>query len=922
MGVFGEKHTSLTREQKRQLIHQADTHKLRPTEVCDWVLQTWGLRIARVTVYSILHKQRASLMAGHKDLYQSMQKSLSSSSSSTSASTKSPADQPSSDAQMKRCRKNSQGRITKRSPSASPRTNHRRNSSVSSSSGYQSCSSSPAPTDLTFASTSDSNGSSSHGLSHLALPPSSPCPSCIDASRCSHATPAGSAGSAQPNSSAGGTLGSLGSRTPGSTTTPNTLSSSRSASGAKWEGQLKRVREPASVELDRAMVRFLKSDQAVDANGRRLNDAELQSHALRLAKSIPSAARMRCSFGWLRHFKRRLGVQWAADRLGRYRWIIEMDHEDDNDDRGDGEPSTDAASPPPPPTSEGCSSPSSSTQSSPTPSPVPEGSSPSLFPTAFDDGSLTHVDNSLCAANQTNNNNNNNNAASPSRKRKSGSTAKANQSSSVAHTPSTVTGSWPMLTHLKQESIDHDHHHHHQHAALNQVLYHSNYPTQPLGTSATTVTPAGLHEASQPHEPHASSAGYHNGQQLFASTGSPLTPLDTLPPLVIPNNAHHGSPDISTLGADQLSSTATIKHESIATQVASSSSASSAPTSSSSTSTSTSTTSFGMSVDGGMRKVPTKEEALDMLQSLLLYYEQEHHYTGEQQTLLLPRWIHQQRQIMQQASSDDSRLSWLRAAPPSSLFHPIDFTVALGGGGAGSVTSASTTASSTTAPATSCPSSPLNFLGLPSPAPSVSSGHHQHHSSPSPFQLQQPPHMPMGMHPLAMPLHHQVAPGPGLHTIAPLSPLSPGPHGGPTTPSEAAAAAAAAAAATTASFLSAAASAGLLTMATTATTTASSPSSTLASTAATTTSPLMGGGGSHVSSSTTAVGSAGTNTVATTMTGSPSSSSSSSSSSTSSTSPPSSIPSLASPMEQQMYYLHQQRVAETHQLARMMYSTQ
>ena len=73
MGVFGEKHTSLTREQKRQLIHQADTHKLRPTEVCDWVLATWGLRIARVTVYSILHKQRASLMAGHKDLYQSMQ---------------------------------------------------------------------------------------------------------------------------------------------------------------------------------------------------------------------------------------------------------------------------------------------------------------------------------------------------------------------------------------------------------------------------------------------------------------------------------------------------------------------------------------------------------------------------------------------------------------------------------------------------------------------------------------------------------------------------------------------------------------------------------------------------------------------------------------------------------------------------------
>ncbi|KAF9382910.1 hypothetical protein CPB97_006881, partial [Podila verticillata] len=65
MGVFGEKHTSLTREQKRQLIYQADTQKLRPTEVCAWVMATWGLRIARVTVYSILHKQRASLMEGY-----------------------------------------------------------------------------------------------------------------------------------------------------------------------------------------------------------------------------------------------------------------------------------------------------------------------------------------------------------------------------------------------------------------------------------------------------------------------------------------------------------------------------------------------------------------------------------------------------------------------------------------------------------------------------------------------------------------------------------------------------------------------------------------------------------------------------------------------------------------------------------------
>lgn len=87
MGVFGEKHTSLTREQKRQLIHQADTHKLRPTEVCDWVQATWGLRIARVTVYSILHKQRASLMAGHKDLYQTVQNSLTGLTGSSSTST-------------------------------------------------------------------------------------------------------------------------------------------------------------------------------------------------------------------------------------------------------------------------------------------------------------------------------------------------------------------------------------------------------------------------------------------------------------------------------------------------------------------------------------------------------------------------------------------------------------------------------------------------------------------------------------------------------------------------------------------------------------------------------------------------------------------------------------------------------------------
>ncbi|KAF9146771.1 hypothetical protein BGX30_009553 [Mortierella sp. GBA39] len=244
MGVFGEKHTSLTREQKRQLIHQADTHKLRPTEVCDWVLATWGLRIARVTVYSILHKQRASLMAGHKDLYQSMQNSvqaLQQSSSNASSSSSSTNTYSATEACLER--DPTTRRINKYQTTAA--AGKRARSATSSSAR----SSSMTP-----------------DFSSMPLIPS--------------------------------------------------------GEGARWEGQLKRVREPASVDLDRAMVQFLKSSAAVDEHGRRLNDAELQSHALRLARGIPSASRMRCSFGWLRHFKRRLGVQWAVDRLGRHRWIL------------------------------------------------------------------------------------------------------------------------------------------------------------------------------------------------------------------------------------------------------------------------------------------------------------------------------------------------------------------------------------------------------------------------------------------------------------------------------------------------------------------------------------------------------------------------------------------------------------------------
>ncbi|KAG0289356.1 hypothetical protein BGZ96_007081 [Linnemannia gamsii] len=216
MGVFGEKHTSLTREQKRQLIHQADTHKLRPTEVCDWVLATWGLRIARVTVYSILHKQRASLMAGHKDLYQSMQNSVQalqqSSASSSSSSTNSYS--TAEDACLER--DPTTGRINKYQTTAAGKRAR---------------------------STSSSARSSSMVPDFSSMPP----------------IPSGE--------------------------------------GARWEGQLKRVREPASVELDRAMVQFLKSSAAVDEHGRRLNDAELQSHALRLARGIPSASHT-SSAGW------------------------------------------------------------------------------------------------------------------------------------------------------------------------------------------------------------------------------------------------------------------------------------------------------------------------------------------------------------------------------------------------------------------------------------------------------------------------------------------------------------------------------------------------------------------------------------------------------------------------------------------------
>ncbi|KAI8594766.1 hypothetical protein EDD21DRAFT_426698, partial [Dissophora ornata] len=73
-----------------------------------------------------------------------------------------------------------------------------------------------------------------------------------------------------------------------------------------------------------------------------------------------------------------------------------------------------------------------------------------------------------------------------------------------------------------------------------------------------------------------------------------------------------------------------------------------------------STSQLSMSVDEGMRKVPSTNEAYEMLQNLLLYYEQDHHCIGEQQTLLLPKWIHQQRQILNQADSSDGKVMWMR----------------------------------------------------------------------------------------------------------------------------------------------------------------------------------------------------------------------------------------------------------------------
>ncbi|KAF9127162.1 hypothetical protein BG015_004581, partial [Linnemannia schmuckeri] len=524
MGVFGEKHTSLTREQKRQLIHQADTHKLRPTEVCDWVQATWGLRIARVTVYSILHKQRASLMAGHKDLYQTVQNSLTGLTGSSSSTTVTDATgQPISTnthASAENCldRNKETGRVNKYR--ASPNKNKNKNKDVTSANGSEN-----NTTTATTKAASRKAAESSQAKKATATSSSS-----------NNNTTSNNNNS---NSSSNGKRDRSSSvASDRSCSSSSTAQETHGEVGTRWEGQLKRVREPASVELDRAMVEFLKSPASVDSQGRRLNDAELQSHALRLAQSIPSASRMRCSFGWLRHFKRRLGVQWAADRLGRYRWIVEMDRQS-----------------------------SSASSIASTPALSFKDANTKVKQELNDEDFADDVDEEYHSTNEF--------GETPSPKKRSrrsvsGSTASLYNDSSILSIQSTV----PQLQHQ--------------------------------------------------HSPQSILDSYPN---LFG----------TLPPLHIPTTA-------TTMGT--ISPLATTLDPKL--------------TANGLSDCTTSTSAFGMSVDGKMRKVPTKEEAYEMLQSLLMYYEQDHSYIGEQQTLLLPRWIHQQRQIMQQIQENDPKMMWLR----------------------------------------------------------------------------------------------------------------------------------------------------------------------------------------------------------------------------------------------------------------------
>ncbi|KAG0034078.1 hypothetical protein BGZ81_006273 [Podila clonocystis] len=540
MGVFGEKHTSLTREQKRQLINHADTHKLRPTEVCDWVLATWGLRIARVTVYSILHKQRASLMAGHRDLYQTMQNSI--------------------------------------------------NGAIAAASG------------------------SGYGSSSFTNTQATSEDSCLDPSKSTGRVTKGRSGKRARSTSSD--LPSL-----------PTMESSP-GEGARWEGQLKRVREPASVELDRAMVEFLKSSASVDAHGRRLNDAELQSHALRLARGIPSASRMRCSFGWLRHFKRRLGVQWAADRLGRYRWIVEMDQSI--------RPST--------------SSPSSSSSISARVDAGTQATSTDAHLTRRQD--RVSEDNDLGRRQSYSQS-----PSSPGSSQRDGEDD--DEDDLEYHSSSELFGKESEPT--SSSSIPSKHTRSASTSTSSTASYSTAFSSQlnPRRSaqdlhghqpSSFALTSQALSSASLAHPSHSTflnlhpSSLSHNGQQSPSILDSFPSLFDSLPPLhnSIPTTVSSSQLLLNNNLASNLANPLNLQTENLNTSDAK-----------------TSPSQFGMGVDGGMRKVPSKDEAYDMLQSLLLYYEQDHHYIGEQQTLLLPRWIHQQRQIMH-SDENDARMMWMR----------------------------------------------------------------------------------------------------------------------------------------------------------------------------------------------------------------------------------------------------------------------
>ncbi|KAF9563791.1 hypothetical protein EC968_004696 [Mortierella alpina] len=479
--------------------------------------------------------------------------------------------------------------------------------------------------------------------------------------------------------------------------------------GARWEGQLKRVREPASVELDRAMVQFLKSPAAVDAHGRRLNDAELQSHALRLARTIPSASRMRCSFGWLRHFKRRLGVQWAADRLGRYRWIVEMD------------PSASATSPSPS-TSPSLTSVSSTSQieglsASPTAShAIPFSADTGLsagygphhqsfqrrlsHPQSQHQGKVKeelddsdgrdtqlrnhHQHQQLYAygaaqdngaedengrqssqellrrdydiSSQVSNSINTNAFADTERHMRSTST-----STSQSYAPGYNLG--PQYQQQQQQ----------QQPRLQQRRLYSfseSSPFPPLGGPFSSA-PSSIPQPTL-HVPSSSLA--HPSHSTFLNLQSPLSSLpsssqqsqqsqqsildsfpnlfDSLPPL------HSSSTSSTSIPASAPSSQIILQSQQ---PLAPMTAAPSSPSVVASAGAKLSPSPFGLTNDGGMRKVPNKDEAYEMLQGLLLYYEQDNHnYTGEQQTLLLPRWIHQQRQIMQHINEDDARMVWMR----------------------------------------------------------------------------------------------------------------------------------------------------------------------------------------------------------------------------------------------------------------------